>query len=317
MLKFGIMGMNKGNGHPYSFSAIFNGYDEDALAACPFSTIQSYLGAHHRNEVMIKDAQVTHVWTQDRTMSEDVAKLSKIPNIVDKYEDMIGEVDAIILARDDPHNHWEMARPFIEKGIPIYIDKVLAHNLEDMNKIINATGDDYPIMAGSPSRYSLNIEKAKKEIGDLSSVRSIFGTSGVTWIRYANHLLDGICHLFGTDVDTVQNVGKDGFDIVHICYKNGLNMVLQVITGLSEPIEFTCYSKAGQDHYKCVWSDSDQNYKSYFSGFCGMLETFTEMVKTGKQVLPLSECVNVSKIVIAGEISRNEGGRIVNIDELK
>ena len=317
MLKFGIMGMNEGNGHPYSFSAIFNGYDEDAVEECPFSTIKAYLNAHHRNEIMIKDAEVTHVWTQDRKMSESVARISKIPNIVDHYEDFIGEVDAVILARDDPHNHWEMARPFIEKGIPIYIDKVLAHNLEDMNKILDATGDDYPIMAGSPSRYSNNIEKAKKEIADIDAVWTIHGISSVTWIRYANHLLDGICYLFGTDVETVQNVGKDGFDIVHIRYKNGLNMVLQVITGLSEPIEFTCYSKAGQDHYKVVWSDRDQDYKSYFSGFCGMLETFTEMVKSGKQILPLSECAAVSRIVIAGEISRNEGGRIVHIDELK
>ncbi len=37
MLKLGIMGLNEGNGHPYSFAAIFNGYDEGALAECPFA----------------------------------------------------------------------------------------------------------------------------------------------------------------------------------------------------------------------------------------------------------------------------------------
>ena len=31
MLKFGIVGLNAGNGHPYSFSAVFNGYDPEAL----------------------------------------------------------------------------------------------------------------------------------------------------------------------------------------------------------------------------------------------------------------------------------------------
>ena len=45
-----------------------------------------------------------------------------------------------------------MAKPFIEAGLPIYIDKVLAHNLEDMKKIVDATGPDYPVMAGSSSR---------------------------------------------------------------------------------------------------------------------------------------------------------------------
>jgi len=47
MLKFGVIGMNEGNGHPYSFSAIFNGYDEDALEQCPFSSSKAYLNAHH------------------------------------------------------------------------------------------------------------------------------------------------------------------------------------------------------------------------------------------------------------------------------
>jgi len=159
---------------------------------------------------MIKHAQVTHVWTQDRELSESVARISKIPNTIDRYEDFIGEVDAVILARDDPHNHWKMARPFLERGIPIYIDKVLAHNLEDMNKIIDATGGDYPIMAGSSSKYTPNIEKGKKEIADLSAIRTIHGVSSATWIRYANHLLDGICYLFGTDVATVQNYTRAG-----------------------------------------------------------------------------------------------------------
>lgn len=74
-----------------------------------------------------------------------------------------------------------------------------------MQKIVDATGSDYPIMAGSSSRYTHNIEKAKADI-DLTSVRTIHGVSCVSWIRYANHLLDGICYLFGTDIESVQNV---------------------------------------------------------------------------------------------------------------
>ena len=101
MLNFGIMGMNEGNGHPYSFSAIFNGYNEDALEECPYEAIKIYLPSSHRNEVMIPDARVSHIWTQDREMSESVARVSKIPNIVNKPEDLIGKVVAVILARDD------------------------------------------------------------------------------------------------------------------------------------------------------------------------------------------------------------------------
>ena len=42
-LKFGVIGMSEGNGHPYSWSAIFNGYDADAMRDCPFPAIPEYL----------------------------------------------------------------------------------------------------------------------------------------------------------------------------------------------------------------------------------------------------------------------------------
>ncbi|MEI6875584.1 MAG: gfo/Idh/MocA family oxidoreductase, partial [Spirochaetota bacterium] len=140
MLRFGIIGLNEGNGHPYSFSAIFNGFDETALAECPFPAIRTYLPAIHQNRHIIPDARVTHIWTQDAELSRLVARVAKIPTIVRDYRDMIGQIDGLILARDDPHRHWEMAQPFIEAGIPIYIDKVLAHNFEDYRRILGAVG---------------------------------------------------------------------------------------------------------------------------------------------------------------------------------
>ena len=39
-IKLGIIGMTEGNGHPYSWSAIFNRYDVDAMTKeCPFPGI--------------------------------------------------------------------------------------------------------------------------------------------------------------------------------------------------------------------------------------------------------------------------------------
>ena len=34
MLRVGILGLSEGNGHPYSWSAIFNGFDK--TKECPF-----------------------------------------------------------------------------------------------------------------------------------------------------------------------------------------------------------------------------------------------------------------------------------------
>ncbi len=41
-LTLGIIGSSSGNGHPYSWSAIFNGYDKSLMNDCPFDVIPKY-----------------------------------------------------------------------------------------------------------------------------------------------------------------------------------------------------------------------------------------------------------------------------------
>ena len=38
-IRLAMLGMVDGNGHPYSWSAIFNGYHREAMADCPFAGI--------------------------------------------------------------------------------------------------------------------------------------------------------------------------------------------------------------------------------------------------------------------------------------
>lgn len=44
MIKVGIIGLhNKDNGHPFSFSAIINGYDKKNFKSSPYKVILDYL----------------------------------------------------------------------------------------------------------------------------------------------------------------------------------------------------------------------------------------------------------------------------------
>ena len=42
-IKIGILGFTEGNGHPYSWSAMFNGYDPAEMETCGFPVIPRYL----------------------------------------------------------------------------------------------------------------------------------------------------------------------------------------------------------------------------------------------------------------------------------
>ena len=123
-----MIGQNSGNGHPISYSSIFNGYNKKFLKKyCNFKLIKEYLPKHHRNlpKNMIQGAKVTHIWTQNKRLSENISKICNIPNISKNLVQMSNEVDAVILARDDYNNHIKMIEVFIKKSIPIFIDKLI------------------------------------------------------------------------------------------------------------------------------------------------------------------------------------------------
>ena len=230
MINLGIIGMNQGNGHPFSYSALFNGYDPVELdRRCPFQLIKEYLPRDHRNEVFIEGAKVTHIWTQCRDLSEDIARVALIPNVVDRIQDFVGKVDAVILARDDPWNHMSMAEPFLKCGMPLFIDKQLTSTDKDLHTMLSIAGRDYPLMAGSSIRFTRDLISAR-ENKRCHDVKSIHGMSRVSWMRYGHHLFEGVAAIWGTDILWVRSLSrKIGYDVVQIRYRSGLNVILEFI----------------------------------------------------------------------------------------
>ena len=168
MIKLGIIGFTPGNGHPYSYSAIFNGFDKKNLNKyCEFNLIKEYLPKFCKKKNLIKNAKVTHIWTQDINISKKIAKSSKIPCIEKNFKDLIGKVDGVIIARDDVRRHLHFAEPFLKKKIPVFIDKMLVLNSNQL-KQFQKLSKSRLFMSCSAMRYNyqiLNFKNKKNGIG--------------------------------------------------------------------------------------------------------------------------------------------------------
>ena len=127
-IRLAMLGMVDGNGHPYSWSAIFDGYDPEEMAKCPFAGIPVYLNKETKATLRIPGVRVTHIWTDDPADARHVAKASLIPNVVERPEDVIGQVDAVIVATDKGHEHVARCKPFVDAGLPIFVDKPMVDN---------------------------------------------------------------------------------------------------------------------------------------------------------------------------------------------
>lgn len=62
-IKVGMVGMSEGDGHPFSFSAIINGYDDEGMARSGWEVIYDYVRKRHASEFGFDGVQVTHAWT--------------------------------------------------------------------------------------------------------------------------------------------------------------------------------------------------------------------------------------------------------------
>jgi len=274
-LKLGLIGFSEGNAHPYSWSAICNGYSVSQMRNCGFPEISQYLGAEVWPLARIYDVKVTHVWTQDNTLSQHIARASYIPNIVDDPFKMIGEIDALLLARDDAENHLKFAKPFLEFGMPIYIDKPLATSIEGLNSLYDL--EKYPgqLFTCSALRYASELcisSEDRKKLGQIKSIEAITPNS---WIKYSIHIIEPVLNMLDV-TDTVENnrtesLQGDGVK-VSIEYRSGVLVHLTASGAMNHgPISIKVIGQLSSKVYTFV---------STFSAFKLALSDFLSGVKS-------------------------------------
>ena len=307
-IRLAMLGMVDGNGHPYSWSAIFNGYERNGMARCPFPVIPEYLSAQDPALMRIEGARVTHIWTDDPADADKVAAAAKIPNIVAKDTDAIGQVDAVIIATDKGFEHADRARPFIEAGLPVFVDKPLVDNEAGLKMFHAWVMDGKAILSTSAMRYAREFVAAKARLPELGEPRYLSMSTAKTWERYGIHALEGLYPVLGPGFISVRNTGTEERNIVHVKHRLGVDVVLIAIRDMYGG--FCRLSAMGTEGaFDVAFSDT-------FYAFKTQLQRFVEYLRTGNRPVPWAETVELMKIIIAGTRSRSEGGREVQLDEI-
>ena len=297
--------MSAGNAHPYSWSSVINGiYDGNEISEKGYPGVTAYLNAN-KDTLGIPGARVTHVWTQDLSISKSIAASSGIEHVVNHAADMIGQVDAVILARDDAEFHVEMARPFIESGVPIFIDKPLAVSQPDLDWFAQQEAAGKFIMSCSSMRYANECRVVKQELSSIGKLELVTAVGKKDWLKYGVHMIEA---MFATLDDpkaaTVQHAGEKGKDVVHIVFESGLRATIHLFMNISGTFQLTFF---GQQ----AWRMAD--IKNSYSMFRDNIIEFIRSVKEGKSRLDFSKTANVINTLIAAQTSLETGGKIIHL----
>jgi hypothetical protein len=307
-IKLAILGMVDGNGHPYSWSAMFNGYNIEELRKSPYPGIADYLEKQPDETLGIKGAKVTHIWTDDPEATNHVARASLIPNIVKKPEEVIGEVDAVIIATDKGWEHVERCRPFVEAGIPVFVDKPLADNEKDLKIFSKWIKEGKIILSSSCMRYCKEFLPFRCSTHNLGKIRFASITTDKSWERYGIHALEGIYPILGPGFISVRNIGTIDRNIVHLKHSCSADVIIAAIDDMDA--SFGVLKLCGTKGYAQTAMVDD------FYAFKTQLESFIIYLRTGSLPFPFSETEELMKIIIAGIQSRNENGKEIMLESI-
>lgn len=310
-IRLAMLGCSAGNGHPYSWSALFNGYDRELMTAeCPYPGIPEYLNKESVETLTIPGAQVTHICcTGDGGFTaEHVARCSLIPNVVEKPTDVIGQVDAVIIGTDNGAEHVERARPFVEAGLPVFVDKPLADNEADLATFVAWVDAGKPILSSSCMRYAKEFMPYRASTRQLGDLRFASITTPKSWEKYGIHALEAIYPIFGPGFISARNTGNSERNVVHLKHRSGADAVA-VATGDMFGA-FGCLQLCG------TAGSAQVTFEDTFHAFKTQLEAFVQYLRTGAPPFPFDETVELMKLVIAGIRSRDADGVEVFLEEI-
>lgn len=298
--RLGVIGLSEGNGHPFSFSAIVNGYDRAGFEAAGWPVILAYLERQPGTAFGLGDARVTHAWTQDPAVTARLCAACRIDHALDRLDQMIGAVDAVLLARDDWQNHFAMAMPFLERGTPVFVDKPLTLDERELEALVPhiAAGR---LMSTSGLRYAGEIEALAARLEELGDIRFVSATVLNGLDKYGIHMLDAVAGLGLPPPVAIARIPA-AHEAFAVTLAGGATMDLHCLGPVGRTFRLHVFGTRGH-----AGIDLHDN----FTAFRNTLMRFLAMVRDGAPPIPAADLVRTMTLLRkAGSLAPGSGAEL-------
>lgn len=176
-----------------------------AILGCENSHANSFLDFIYNTEDY-RDIEVIGVYSNEPAASKALNEKFGVP-ILENYTDAVGKIDGLIITARHGDLHYEYAKPYIESGIPMFIDKPITikeNEAIEFMKALKACG--VRISGGSSLKHDFGVKTLKNEREKLIDgatlggfVRAPLDSSSVYggFYFYAPHLVEVVSEIFG------------------------------------------------------------------------------------------------------------------------
>lgn len=265
MTSIGLVGVN--TYHAEAFTRIFNG-SPDA-------------------DPRIHGARITHVWAgeyQER-LAELEAMLGTYDHRVEDVREMIGAVDGVLVVDDTDGGarHRELAAPFLEAGMPVFIDKPMTTTIEDAVALFAlAERHNAPLMSCSALRFTVEQTAIQDQIDAVGKISSLTSVGPGEWFYYGVHAVELVGALSSDRPQSVHRYALAEKDVAVVTYDSGLVAIIETLRDAAYLFHASVYGEKG--HLSFDVNDGMGFYTNTMRAVVRMIETRTPQV-TKEQTL--------------------------------
>ena len=225
--------------------------------------------------------------------------------LVDKPADMIGKADVMLIESVDGSVHYERAKPFLEAGIPCFVDKPFTCSVADARKLVDlAAKKKLPLFSSSSLRFAPELvaytadDKKGKVLGAVAWGPADRHERNPGLFHYGIHAVEVLYTLMGPGCESVTCTSDKAVDVVTGHWRDGrVATVRGTRSGASAYGAVAFAEKATQN----VTIGTKYIYRE-------LLKKIVEMFKTGKSPLDIAETTEIMAFIEAANKSAANHG---------
>ena len=234
--------------------------------------------------------------------------------LLDRPEDVIGRVDAVLVLSVCGAVHRERVEPFLRAGLPAYVDKPFACTLADAEAIFGlAAENNVAVWSSSAMRFS-------QELLDFAAKTSLYGAvqgalsygpakladGNPGLFHYGIHPVEMLFTLMGPGCEQVRCDWTEGAETVTGHWADGrLGTVRGTRTGA------TYYGAVAFCDNSVVTIPASARY-----GYRNLCREIVRAFETGQPPVPPEQTLEIVRFVLAAEQSRQSAGQSVRLADV-
>ena len=176
-----------------------------AILGCENSHANAFLSFINEKEEF-RDVEVVGVYSDKTEAAHKLRDNFGVP-VMNGYADAVGQIDGLIITARHGDSHYKFAKPYIESGIPMFIDKPITIDQAQAVTFMRELKESrVRISGGSSLKQDVYVQKLKHD-----AVSRVGGETLGGFVRapyqcenhyggfyfYAQHLVEMVCEIFG------------------------------------------------------------------------------------------------------------------------